>query len=165
MRNAYFAHPESVPIAMLVDHIMKIRELALTRVKHARLAQNNNVRKFEIQNETNTSAEDYSNIIYWDKISVTEPPATRYMALEKLQEFVNVFQIGDESLFDFPNHIQAVERLVKLVTQTDAICEENELDMHVRTVLHTRDKHPLFSQLTTLLLLLALFIIFVFELL
>ena len=41
------------------------------------------------------SAGDYSDIIYWNKVSVTELPVTRHMSLEKLQEFVNDFKIGD----------------------------------------------------------------------
>ena len=88
------------------------------------------------------SVENYSDIIYWDKTSVTEPSVT---SLEKLQEFVNDFEIGNELLFDFPNHIQAIERSVKLVTQTAAISNENKLDTHVGTVLHAKDKHPSFS--------------------
>ena len=67
------------------------------------------------------------------------------MSLEKLQEFVNDYEIGDEPLFDFLNHTQADERSIKLLTQTAAICDGNELNMHVRTVLHARNKHLSFS--------------------
>ena len=58
---------------------------------------------------------------------------------------MNDYEIGDEPLFDFLNHTQAVGRSVKLVIQTAAICDECKLDMHTKTVLHARDKHPSFS--------------------
>ena len=82
---------------------------------------------------------------YRYKISLTKLPVTRHMSLEKLQEFVNDFEIGDELLFHFANHTQVVERSVKLVTQTAEICDAYKLDIQVRTVLHTRGKHLSFS--------------------
>ena len=142
--NAYFAHPENILIAMLHDHRLNIRRLALNNIKEARSVKEERLRRFEVPS-LNFSAKEYYNMINWKKCDITEPPLTKAIPIEDLTTFVEEYQEGDEPLFKFPAHTQAVERTVKLVTQTSTkVCGESQRNRRILTVISRRKEQPKF---------------------
>lgn len=112
-RNAYFAHPENLLLCMVVDSRRHIRELAIRRILKARNSKkHNHVRIFKIP-EINFDCSDYSEMIDWQNVEVTEPPALSKYTDETLKEFIESGETPD--IPQFPCHTQAVERHIKLV--------------------------------------------------
>ena len=84
----------------------------------ARAAQTNaKIRKFKVPANLNFDAVEYFEIVNWTDLPITEPPVIKTMTDAELQQFI-VMDITPTVLFPkFPCHTQAVERLVKLVTE------------------------------------------------
>ncbi|GBP43074.1 hypothetical protein EVAR_96336_1 [Eumeta japonica] len=72
-RNAYFAHPENLLLAMLTDFQPHIRELAARRILKARSAKPKRLRLFQLLPEVNFNASTYYDILDWQE-NITEPP-------------------------------------------------------------------------------------------
>lgn len=110
--NSYFANSENILLAMLADPRREIREIAIERVLQAR-TKNINARNFELPETINFDADDYSNIIDWNKENITQPPILKDIGKDDL------LKIKEEPLNNilFPCHSQGVERAVHLVTQ------------------------------------------------
>lgn len=146
-RNGYFGHPENLLIAMLADDNKVIRELACRRILKARSERVTRIRKFKIPS-FNFNALHYTDIIAWhDKqISVTEPPLTKSLSAETLNEIVeNGLGIKDNIAL-FPCHTQTVERCIKLVTEASgAVCGEKKRDGFIRARLTSRQMMPFFN--------------------
>lgn len=74
------------------------------------------VRKFTCP-DINFDAENFKDLVYWNSLSnsITEPPLTLRYSKRILLAIVenNAFDFCD-----YPNHTQAVKRMVKLVTQS-----------------------------------------------
>ena len=63
----------------------------------------------------NIEANDYCDMIDWQELAITETAGTRSMSKADIEENIQsqiIFQAPE-----FPNHTQAVERCVKLVTE------------------------------------------------
>ena len=88
LQNAYLAHVENIIIAMLHDHRLFIRQLALDRIKEATLNDSSSVRKFEAPSKLNWLADDYSDMIFWNNTIITEPPLTKNLSVDKLSALV-----------------------------------------------------------------------------
>lgn len=114
-RNAYFAHPENLLIAMLLDEQESIRKQAMNCILQCR--KNNTkkgVRKFVVP-KLNFNAKHYTNLIDWNKTTITEPPLTKNLNYDQLMEIVT--NPKKTSIFKMPCHTQSVERGVKLVSE------------------------------------------------
>ncbi|EDV19921.1 uncharacterized protein TRIADDRAFT_61538 [Trichoplax adhaerens] len=113
-RNAYFAHPENLLLAMLTDDDKSLRESAFEKILFARrYIKRINVRQFKIP-KIDFNAASYAEMIDWQREAITEPPLT--MPLSEL-ELRQIVETGDDSHFDaYPCHMQAVERIIRLVT-------------------------------------------------
>lgn len=139
--NAYFAHPENVLVAMLVDTRQHIRELAVRRILKARKL---GIKKriFKIP-KINFDAEDYIDLIDWSNCVISEPPLTKDMSDEQLLDIIK----SEESPFDFfPCHTQAVERYVKVITDASSkVCGEKSRDGYIRAKLDARTDLPKFD--------------------
>ena len=114
-RNAFFAHPENILIAMINDERPHIRELAWRRVLKARSQSSEVVRQFKLP-EINFDAEDYVAMINWQSVTVTEPPLTRDIPETELRK--NIENKARLEFKKFPCHTQCVERMIKLVTES-----------------------------------------------
>lgn len=120
-RNAFFAHPEHIILAMLNDERFDVRKTAWQRILDARHFDCVGIRKFRIPNALNFSCTSYMDMIDLDSFTDTDPPIIRdipisagnidTLALNKLLEH----DFG-KFLIDMPLHTQSVERSVKLVT-------------------------------------------------
>ena len=112
-RNAYYAHPENLLLAMISDDRPHIRTLGLHRIMKARsMTPSENettIRKFLVP-ELNFNANDYSEIIDWQKCLLTEPPITVAISDETLEKMILKREVPE--LNKFPCHTQAVERYV-----------------------------------------------------
>lgn len=148
-RNGYFAHNENVLLSMLTDENINIRKLAVDRIIEARATQNSDViRTFRVP-KINFLATHYTEIIFWDKTNITEPPLTKmYSESDLIEIFVENSRTVDpnKDMSKFPCHTQAVERCVKLVTE---VCSKyiNAEQRHgcILTTLKSRTRMPFYN--------------------
>jgi len=147
-RNAFFAHPENVLLAMLTDNREEFRTLAWRRIKEARTRKvpGAKVRIFEVP-PLNLDAEDYVDLIQWEELDITEPPLISTFTDEQVEEFISTGKkLEDPSILDIPCHTQAVERSVQLVAESaSSTCEYEARDRYVRVRLRSRKLIPKFG--------------------
>lgn len=118
-RNAFFAHPENLLIAMLTDQRPHIRELARRRILLARektAVTDTTTRQFRVPT-VQFAASEYTELINWQEEQRTEPPLTVNLTDDDLRNFPSHF---NEKL-QFPCHTQGTERCVKLVTEASQV--------------------------------------------
>lgn len=79
-RNPFFAHPENILFNMIADETPHIRELAWRRIKksHENNKPSMEVLEFKIP-ELSLDCKDFQNVISWQSVHVTEPPATKHI--------------------------------------------------------------------------------------
>lgn len=146
-RNAYYAHPENVLICMLNDERKHIRELALRRLLQARQGNKDSLRKFVIP-KLNFKAEDYTEMIMWADIKITEPPVTKNMNVEDLKTMVTNDDPENQTEYftHLPCHTQAVERTIKLVTEASlSVCGCEGRDGFVKAKIASQKAMPKFE--------------------
>ena len=142
--NAYFGHPENILLVMLQDKSQFIREMGWRRVKKARSSSTDKkVRKFDIP-MINFDAKEYTELINWQDTPVTEPPITKELTDEQVEYYM---RSGDKFQFDdYPCHTQAVERVIKLVTDASAsVCGSDRRDGFIRARIKSRKELPRFE--------------------
>src|SRR6218665_1372151 len=74
-RNAYFAHPEHLLLAMMTDHRPHIRGLSLRRVMKARAEYHSEGSK------VNFDAVEYFDMIDFSVCNISEPPVLKVITL------------------------------------------------------------------------------------
>lgn len=144
-RNAFFAHPENILLAMITDHRKHIRQLGLRRILKCRVDgfQTSNIRQFKVP-ELNFEAQDYTELINWQSVTVTEPPLTKQISNDTLQEMI-VTVPGDIEIlkYPYPCHSQAVERCIRTVSEASALVSGAESrDGLIRSRIVSRTKIP-----------------------
>ena len=142
-RNAYFAHPENILIAMINDERSYIRELGWRRILKAKKMGCKGIRRFKLPPLVVEST-DYVNTINWQENEITKPPLCKKLTNTEIEN-----NIRNKTLICFPalpSHKQAVERTVKLVTDASqkVIGRENR-DGHINALLTSRSKLPKFN--------------------
>lgn len=144
-RNGYFGHPENVLLAMLADERQEIRSLAYNKILECR-SSNIHLRKFAIP-AFNFNASEYFEIFSWDDNVITEPPLLRELAIEYLQEIVNsTSHPFIKYIKSFPCHTQAVERTVKLVSESSKmVTDPVRRDGVIKATIESRQKMPSFK--------------------
>ena len=147
--NAFAAHPENLLIAMLVDERIEVRQTAVGRIlqarKSARSEESEDVRVFKIP-PLNFKAQDYTQLIFWDKCDITEPPILSHLSNDDICTFVDGDPSFKQTLSSFPCHTQAVERCVKLVTETCShVVGSERRDGYIRSVIEDRKTLPRFD--------------------
>jgi len=144
-RNAYFAHPENLLLAMIADERPHIRQLGLHRILKARTQMKKGIR-FCVPS-INFTATDYTELINWSKIMVTEPPLIPEIPLNEISS--RVFE-GNTELLQFirvPCHTQAVERAVKLVTEASmSVCGETARNGFIKNRIQSRQQMAVFNK-------------------
>lgn len=126
-RNGYFCHPENILISMVADDRSHIRELGWRRILKARKSKNlAEVRSFKVP-PIKFDAENYFDMIEWQD-DITEPPLTKEISESHIAELIKS-QEAYQGITDIPCHTQAVERLIKLVTEaSEKVCGEERRD-------------------------------------
>lgn len=143
-RNAFMAHPEHILLGMLFDPRKHIRTLASKRIEKARQADVRDIRVFKPP-QINFDAEDYIDLINWQSTEVTEPPLITDFSSEEIELIVESGS-SDRKEFKIPSHTQAVERVVKEVTEASKhVCGVQERDGFIRSRLLDRKYLPKFE--------------------
>ena len=93
-----FFHPiELVILALLNDEKKKNRQQGFDFIKQYRdnKKPDDQIRKIQkyTADQINLLANHYSNFIKYDKVEITEPPATFHISLEELQDIVEGKQL------------------------------------------------------------------------
>ena len=145
-RNSYFSHPENLLLSMMTGERPSIRELAFRRILKARdQPKRKGVRQFRVP-PLNFDCTDYTAMIDWSTVSVTEPPITMSISDDDLREFIREPTTPVVTFNRYPCHTQAVERCIKVVTEaSQSVCGENRRDGFIRTRLESRAKMPVFE--------------------
>lgn len=148
-RNGYFASPENLLLGLLIDERKHIRELSLRRILKARTCHNGNVRKFSIP-KINFNAADYADMISWQDQAITEPPLTKHIKEDRLKSLIEKARSTKDELpvefSRFPCHTQAVERMVKKVTEASAaVCGKSNRDGYIMAKIDSRKLMPAFK--------------------
>lgn len=146
-RNAYFAHPENMLLAMMTDHRPHIRELGLRRVMKARAARpRGQIRRFKVPAKMNFDTVEYFDMIDWAVCPISEPPIIKAMTDAELREFITLEATPTVSFPKFPCHTQAVERHVKLVTEAaKTVCGQKSRDGFILARVASRQLMPTFE--------------------
>ena len=119
-RNAYFAHPENIMLAMLADENEEIRNAAVKKIvflrnKASESAQSTNIRHFKVP-KINPTSKSYHELANLDESDVEEPPLVRHFSLSEIEDLKSMpLQISH------PCHNQAVERHIQLVSEVSAL--------------------------------------------
>lgn len=144
-RNAFFAHPENLLLAMITDDREFARELALRRIIKARKESPSKIRIFKIP-QLNFSASDYIEMIHWNELSVTSPPMFHRISDSTLLQMLHNKTTISLEFSKFHCHTQAVERCVKLVTEASiTVAGEKARDGLIRTKIQSRSLMPSFD--------------------
>ena len=148
-RNGYFGHPENILLAMVMDSEMSVREKAVEMILDCRNGTDEDdegqLREFIIPT-FNFSATDYTNLIDFDNCRVTEPPILSSIEADELKSLVFENQNKLKESLKLPCHTQAVERMVKIVTEASSRVHSFEArDSFIRARLAARKKLPKFS--------------------
>jgi len=85
-------------------------------------------------------------MINWQKTEVTEPPVTKTIPDAKIHKFIKTGDKPEGLIPLFPCHTQAVERLIKLVTDAStSVSGRERRDGFIRSRLHSQAKIPRFE--------------------
>ena len=141
-RNAYFAHPENVLLAMLADSSKLKREKATNMTMKLRKNQNHSertvVREFRVPNLL-FDATDWDEIIDWTHVNITESPLTRSLTDKQIQRIKDIPLVVQK----YPNHTQNVERSIKLVSEASkAVYGFDSRDGFIRARIKSRTMLP-----------------------
>lgn len=164
-RNAFFAHPENILLAMTNDDRQPIRALAYRRILQARIqTSSNSLRKYKVP-LLKFHAKDYVDLIDWQRVQPEDqmPPLLRDLLIteENIEELA-MFKISNEDfkgkmrgtmgeevpynidLKNIPCHSQAVERCVKVVTEASKhVSNESQREGYIIAKLRHRSLMPL----------------------
>ena len=101
------------------------------------------VRTFKIP-KLNFEAKEYTEIIHWPSCEVTEPPVISSTSNEELQKIIETGEYI--KIPKFPCHTQAVERNIKLVTESStAVCGQSRRDGYIRAKIQSQQLMPSFE--------------------
>jgi len=143
-RNAYFANPENILLAMISDEQKHIRELAMRRILRAR-SESYGIRHFKIP-PLRFDATEYFDLIDWQSCDVTEPPLLSEISENDMAMYIGSGYVPKIDFPKYPCHTQAVERCVKLVTEAAAaVCGAKARDGFIRVRLESRKIMPYFN--------------------
>ena len=112
--NAHWAHSENILISMLVDEREEVRRMAVLRIMKARNEFNPDLHPRQFRPpQVNFAALNYFDLIDWDTEPCTEPPLTVDLDLDRIMAAIS----APLRLPPFPNNTQAVERMVRVVSE------------------------------------------------
>lgn len=145
-RNAFFAHPENLLLAMVTDSRAHVQDLALNRILEARNRRTGTaIREFKVP-RLNFEAKDYSDLIFWSECVITQPPLLAGHDEEILAHLSEYESEIRQNIETFPCHTQAVERCVKLVTEAAGqICGGSNRDGYIKSKIQSRSIMPQFE--------------------
>ena len=146
-RNAYFLHSENILLCMVHDEDNTMKELGWRKILKSRQnKQRIAVRSFKSP-DINFEAENYHGLIDWNQ-DFTSPPLFHHIESSAIEKFVLTKQFPSASpgITEIPNHTQAVERHIKIVTDVSTkVCGSDRRDGAILAILESRKKMPQFE--------------------
>ena len=166
--NAFSAHPENVLLCMLADEDDDARRIAVNKIMNMRgrlpdfridddfeggsielddeddqprgERENQDVRRFCVP-KINVEAKVYYRMVNLNDPGVTEPPVTKRMSIEQIEQFrTKPLRLGH------PCHSQSVERHVKLVSEaSQTVAGFEKRDGLIRMKIKSRKLMPIFD--------------------
>ena len=137
--NANCAQPENLLIAMIHDDSPLVRELGYRRILKARSAVQKETKSFAVP-KINFTASEYHLMIDWQTTNVTEPPSTKYLTNTEVETLIKRRE-KPKNMTNFPCHTQAVERMIKLVTDASAaVVGQESRDGYIRARIEGKKK-------------------------
>lgn len=118
-RNGYFAHAENILLSMLTDDDLNIRKNAVESILQAKDSAKN---AHEIRKFTKPKI-DFKAAAYFEMVDIrnTVPPIAQFLSTEQLKNCIeNVDNWLNNAVKGIPNHTQAVERSIKLVSSVSS---------------------------------------------
>lgn len=141
-RNSYFAHPENVLLAMLVDENGTIRKQAVTTILKTRALpdENNNTNRIFNKPKLNFKAKTYYEMCSIDNF---EPPMTKNLSDEDLSLFIDNNEIIANRSKRLPCHTQCVERFIQLVSNASSrVFGEKRRNQKIQATIESRAVLP-----------------------
>lgn len=147
--NFYSAHPENLLLAMIFDDDPNVREKGYMTILRCRekFVENTLIREYTAPKIIfNESTEFYHEMIDWNN-NITEPPFTRSISSNEITRLIhNKSKIPDEDIILVPNHIQATERHVKLVTEVaKSVATKKRREGIIAAKIFSRQRRPKFD--------------------
>src|ERR1051325_324363 len=143
-RNAYFAHPENVLLALMMDDDSQKRAKAVRIILNLREQKSDiglQIRKFNVP-VIKFDANDWDELINWDNVTITEPPMTSHLSSKEIEVVVDT----PLAVAAYPNHTQSAERCIKLVTDASkAVYGYDAQDGFIRARISSRTVMPRFD--------------------
>lgn len=151
-QNGFFAHPENVTLAVLNDTDECVRRKGWTSIVSAREMNvvQESVRYFRVP-KINFSCENYTELIDFENSNETNPPILLDLPLTR----ADIDILSEKPLLEhefaaylnhIPSHTQAVERSVKLVTESaQKVCGESGRDGLIFNTISSRNAMPKFD--------------------
>ena len=143
--NSYFAHSENILLAMLHDDSPAIRELAARRILKVRdQGETSSIRTFQLP-KLIFDAPTYYSMINWQECQLQEPPITRKFSNQFIEDTI-IAKKDLLPLTNLVNHTQAVERIIKMVTDaSNVVVGQEARDGAIRARLEGRKMLPKFE--------------------
>ena len=121
------------------------RVLGWQRTKSERQAKSSKLRLFQVPNMNFKATESY-NMVNWSTTEATEPPLTRGLSQQEIDENITTAACAPQKISAFPCHSQAVEKLVRVVTKAAGkVCGWESREDYIRVKLASRKKMPRFA--------------------
>lgn len=115
---------------MITDKEQKYRELGIRRIIKARKEKTKEVRAFHLP-KINFDAKHYSEMIFWNEVSVSEPPITANIEMLLTKALDLTFSY----LPKCPCQSKSVGRCVRLVSEASlAVCRQENRDGFIQLV-------------------------------
>lgn len=146
-RNSYSLHPENILLAMLWDKNIEIRKRAAEKILKSRQElKKPGIRFFKVP-LINFDAHNFTELVDLDNVIITQPPIVDGCSDDEIKSLVDLYD--NSCIYNFamiPCHNQAVERCIKVVTESSLeVCGAENRDGLIRNVLNSRCIMPIFS--------------------
>ena len=146
--NAFFAFPENIILSMMTDERLTVRQNALEKILCARrtLGSNDILKKPCKLPSINFSAEEYYDMVDWQRTPYISPPVLRNISDETLEIKLLSVENQNWEFCKYPCHTVAVERMVQLVTRASStVCGMKNREDYIRATLESRKAMPQFE--------------------
>ncbi|GBM70805.1 hypothetical protein AVEN_142094-1 [Araneus ventricosus] len=116
-RNCFFCHPENLLLSMLTDKRENVKSLEPRKLFCARNVNrgSSQVRIFQVP-KLDFNEKDYFALINWQRVGRFEPPLLMNVPFKEIVAMVKVRKTEEWS--KYPCHAQAVERCIRLVSES-----------------------------------------------
>lgn len=148
--NFYAAHPENLLLGMIFDDDACVRKIGYNKILECRknACDSDKIREYIAPTMIfNTNTICYYELIDWTSEHITEPPFTMRISSHEIHMLSQTGEkINDCEILLIPNHIQATERHIKIVSEvTRAAATKERREGIISAKIISRRKRPKFE--------------------